>query len=130
MRILLTAVLALFVAACSSTPETTGQNTSSSANANNAGSAVPGSQAHLEQVTSTDRVLFGYDQYALTPDAQAQVALWADWMKANPGAKVLVEGHTDERGTRDYNLALGARRSFSVEQALVALGIDLSLIHI
>ena len=50
-------------------------------------------------------------------------------MKANPGAKVLVEGHTDERGTRDYNLALGARRSFSVEQALVARGIDSSRVE-
>lgn len=145
MRLVLIAILGLFVAACSST-ETGGSDASAGASqagltaGNGTGSSVgggagteitapPGTQEHLQQVTSADRVFFGYDQHTLTAEGRAQVAAWADWLSANPNARILVEGHCDERGTRDYNLALGARRSYAVEVELRARGIDGSRIE-
>ena len=123
MRFIILVVLGLFVAACSSSGDnaggavaTTGQNTASG--------PAAGSQADLEQVTGGDRVFFGYDQYTLNAAARAQVQDWAGWMLANPNANILVEGHADERGTRDYNLALGARRSHAVKSALEGLGVS------
>jgi len=135
MRLALIAFLGLIVAACSSS-EIGGSDTSVGAGqgpiAADAGTEItapPGTQEHLEQVTSTDRVLFGYDQYNLSPQAKAQVDRWAEWLLANRGARILVEGHCDERGTRDYNLALGARRSHAVKVELRARGIDDSRIE-
>jgi peptidoglycan-associated lipoprotein len=85
--------------------------------------ATPGTQMHLQQVTSADRVFFDFDKFDIKPAAQVQIAKWADWMSDNPGVKILIEGHCDERGTRDYNFALGARRSNAVKEALVSLGV-------
>jgi peptidoglycan-associated lipoprotein len=114
-------VLGLFVAACSSTGDNAGGAAGSGTGST---SAAPGTQAHLEQETSNDRVFFGFDEYALTPDARNQVQRWASWMLSNPNVNVLIEGHADERGTRDYNLALGARRSHAVKVALESLGVS------
>jgi len=69
-----------------------------------------GSQEHLEQ-NAGHRVFFGYNQYTLTAQAQATLARQADWLKGNPGVGVTLAGNADERGTREYNLALGARRA-------------------
>lgn len=121
MRFVLFMVLGLFVAACSSTGDNSGGAAGSGAGSN---LAAPGTQAHLEQETSTDRVFFGFDEHTLTPDAQKQVERWAAWILGNPNANVLIEGHADERGTRDYNLALGARRSHAVKVALESLGVS------
>lgn len=71
-----------------------------------------------------DRVFFGYDRYNLTPEAQRTIALQAEWMKRYPGVTVAIEGHCDERGTREYNLALGERRASAVKSYLIALGIS------
>jgi peptidoglycan-associated lipoprotein len=71
-----------------------------------------------------DRVFFDYDRYELRPDAQdtlqRQAALLLRW----PDLPVLIEGHCDERGTREYNLALGERRAETVRSYLIALGVD------
>ena len=72
--------------------------------------AVPGSQEDLEQ-NAGHRVFFGYNQYTLTPQAQATLARQAAWLKQYPETRILVSGNCDERGTREYNLALGARRA-------------------
>jgi peptidoglycan-associated lipoprotein len=77
----------------------------------------------------SDRVFFAYDQSDLGPSARTTVEAWASWLKAHNGARVLIEGHCDERGTREYNLALGARRANAVRDYLVALGIQASRIR-
>jgi len=71
-----------------------------------------------------DRVFFDYDKSDLKADARAQLAKWVAFLKAYPNDKLTVEGHCDERGTVEYNLALGDRRATAVKNFLVAEGID------
>jgi peptidoglycan-associated lipoprotein len=71
-----------------------------------------------------DRVFFDFDMYGLRNDARGVLEKQAAWMERNSGVTATIEGHTDERGTRDYNLALGERRATSVRDYLVALGIN------
>lgn len=71
-------------------------------------------------------VHFPYDSAVLTEDAQATLRANADTLRANPEAKVVVEGHTDERGANEYNLALGERRAKAVREYLALLGVDAS----
>ncbi len=71
-----------------------------------------------------DRVFFGYDRYDLTSEAQAMLSAQAAWLGQYSGLNITVEGHADERGTREYNLALGDRRANSVRNYLVALGVS------
>lgn len=68
-------------------------------------------------------IYFDFDKYDLRPDARATLKANADWLRANPSAQVEIEGHTDERGTNEYNLALGAKRAQSAKDYLVTLGI-------
>ena len=86
-----------------------------------------GSQADLEQ-SAGHRVFFAYDQYTLTPQAQSTLAKQAAWLKEYPEVRVLLAGNCDERGTREYNLALGARRAEAAKSYLVSLGVDASRI--
>jgi peptidoglycan-associated lipoprotein len=67
---------------------------------------------------------FAFDESTLTSDAQAALSASANWLKKNPQYNLLVEGHCDERGTEQYNLALGDRRANSAKEYIVALGID------
>ncbi len=71
-----------------------------------------------------DRVFFALDESALSEDAKEILAEQADWLLQNPDSTVIIEGHADERGTREYNLALGARRSEAVRTFLLQRGID------
>jgi len=71
-----------------------------------------------------DRVFFDLDQHDVRPDQEQTVRAWADWLRAHPGASFMIEGHCDERGTREYNLGLGARRATSIKNLLVSLGIE------
>lgn len=89
----------------------------------------PGTQEHLVQQVG-DRVFFGFDRYDLTNEAQATLRAQADWLRQFPSVNVIIEGHADERGTREYNLALGERRANSIKNYLVALGIDASRIEV
>lgn len=89
----------------------------------NGGAIVPGSQADLE-ATAGDRVLFGYDSSVLDAEAQATLAEQAMWLKKYPNVKAVIEGHCDERGTREYNLALGERRASAAHEYLVSQGIS------
>jgi peptidoglycan-associated lipoprotein len=68
-------------------------------------------------------VYFAFDSFDLRPDARATLKTNADWLKANPSTRVEIEGHTDERGTNEYNLALGAKRAQAAKDYLVSLGI-------
>ena len=67
---------------------------------------------------------FGYDEAALSAEAQAALQATADWLRANPQYNILIEGHTDERGTEQYNLALGDRRGNIAREYLAGLGIN------
>jgi peptidoglycan-associated lipoprotein len=71
-----------------------------------------------------DRVFFDFDKSDLRPDAIDQLNRQADFLKANGAITVVIEGHADERGTREYNLALGDRRASSAEQYLQSMGVD------
>ena len=82
-----------------------------------------GSQEDLV-INVGDRVFFGFDQFSLSNDARSSLDKQAAWLKANPGVTIRVEGHCDERGTREYNLALGERRANAVKDYLSANGVN------
>ena len=86
---------------------------------------VAGTQQDLV-VNVGDRVFFGYDRYDLTAEAQHTLELQAAWLKQYPNVALTIEGHCDERGTREYNLALGERRANAVKNYLTALGVAAS----
>jgi peptidoglycan-associated lipoprotein len=69
-------------------------------------------------------VFFEFDSYDLTADARDILKGNAEWLKGNSSARIEVEGHCDERGTSEYNLALGARRAQSAKDYLISLGIS------
>ncbi len=82
-----------------------------------------GSQQDLV-VNVGDRVFFDFDKFNVRPDQAPVLNKQVAWLKANPSVTVVVEGHCDERGTREYNLALGERRANSVKDYLVAAGVN------
>jgi peptidoglycan-associated lipoprotein len=79
--------------------------------------AAPGAVLNLE------KVFFDFDAYTLTSPAREVLALNAEWLRQNPAARLTVEGHSDERGSDEYNLALGQRRAEAAKAYLVSLGI-------
>ena len=88
-------------------------------------SILPGSPDDLI-VNVGDRVFFSYESYVLDSDAQELLQLQAAWLKQNKEVSVTIEGHCDERGTREYNLALGEKRAQAVKNYLIGLGVDVS----
>jgi peptidoglycan-associated lipoprotein len=87
----------------------------------------PGSQQDLA-ATAGDRIFFAFDSSEITPEAQLVLQRQAEWLKRYSNVTVTIEGHTDERGTREYNLALGERRAQAARNVLIALGIPASRI--
>ena len=87
------------------------------------GAPAPGSREEFVQNIG-DRVFFDYDSYDLRPEARATLEAQARWLGQYSNLGITIEGHADERGTREYNLALGERRANSVKNYLVALGVD------
>jgi peptidoglycan-associated lipoprotein len=88
---------------------------------------LAGSRADFEAKAQT-RVYFDYDKYDLSAEARATLSSQAAWLKQYPAVRVQVEGNADERGTREYNIALGYRRAESVASYLMSLGVDTSRI--
>ena len=86
-----------------------------------------GSKEDFEE-NAGHRVFFGYNQYNLTNEAQAVLARQAAWLEEYPETRLRLVGSADERGTREYNLALGARRANAAKAYLVGLGVDASRI--
>ena len=82
----------------------------------------PASPAHFQQVVG-DRVFFAVDQSTLSAEAQAILQAQANWLLANTDYVATIEGHADEQGTREYNLALGDRRANAVREFLMSRGI-------
>ena len=89
--------------------------------------AVPGSQADFTaQMMGQDTVYFDTDQYNIDAADQQALAAQAAWLTKYPAKRVTIEGHTDERGTREYNLALGERRANAAKNYLVSQGVEAS----
>jgi peptidoglycan-associated lipoprotein len=90
-----------------------------------AGAAAAYAPGSMEDFVAAagDRVYFAYDSYELTPEAQAVLDAQAGWLGRYPNVRVIIEGNADERGTREYNLALGARRANSVRDYLQGRGV-------
>ncbi len=85
---------------------------------------IPGSiEDFAYQAGGEPRVFFGYDQYTLTAEARDSLSRQANWLLNYQTMNAIVEGHADERGTREYNLALGARRAEAVKSFLVSQGV-------
>ncbi len=125
-------VAALGLAACNN-PDRYGAGGAGGAGGNGAGGTGidtmglgdpndPASVAYFNQ-TIGDKVLFAVDQSNLSDTARGILAGQARWLQANPGYAILIEGHADEQGTREYNLGLSAKRANSVRDFLVAQGI-------
>ncbi|MFD2236117.1 peptidoglycan-associated lipoprotein Pal [Aureimonas populi] len=86
------------------------------------GSAAPGTSQDFT-VNVGDRIFFDTDSSSIRADAQATLARQAQWLNQYPSYAIVVEGHADERGTREYNLALGARRAAATRDFLAAQGV-------
>jgi peptidoglycan-associated lipoprotein len=87
-----------------------------------AGAGDPTSAGYFQTAVG-DRVLFAVDQHTLTPEAQTVLAAQAAWLTQNAAFTAIIEGHADEQGTREYNLALGARRATAARDYLVSRGV-------
>jgi peptidoglycan-associated lipoprotein len=124
-------LVASLAVACSSDDETVGVDgngaagTGANAGQNGMSSARAGTLADFQQNVG-DKVYFGYDEYVLTEEAKQTLARQAQWLKQYAaGKEITIEGHADERGTREYNFALGARRANSVKNFLASQGVTM-----
>ena len=120
----LSLVAALLLVAGCAQKGTEGANTSgagSGAGTSSAANSTAALTSQLQQVG--DRIYFAFDKSDITPESRQILSKQADLLKQNPSVTVTIEGHCDERGTREYNLGLGERRANATKQALVALGI-------
>ena len=146
-RFLISIFFVLFLASCATSPvktvKTDGGGSSSSSSSVSEDSAsvdstsdvpsdyegiYPGSQEDLI-VNIGDRVYFAFDSFELDEDAKELLQLQAAWLKQYNKASVTIEGHCDERGTREYNLALGEKRAQAVKNYLNSLGVGISSLH-
>ena len=84
----------------------------------------PGSQADLLRNAGSDRVFFEFDSFGLDDEDRHTLSRQASWLAQYPDVTVTIEGHCDERGTRDYNLALGERRANAAKNFLAASGVS------
>jgi peptidoglycan-associated lipoprotein len=125
IRMIGLAAVVLLLAACSSAPPPAAGGPPSGVGGPGYG---PGSQQDLA-ATAGDRVFFAYDQSDISSEGQQILQRQAEWLKRYPRVSVTIEGHCDERGTREYNLALGERRAQAVKNVLVALGIPTARIQ-
>jgi len=130
MRFKLMTMLAAvaLLAACETAPQnqaaTGGSGAAAAAPAAPAQSGPrPGSQEDLVRNVG-DRIFYDFDKSELRPEARRTIERWAGWLKQYPQVTVTVEGHADERGTREYNIALGERRATAARNFLVSQGID------
>ena len=133
MKFLTLVSTAIVMVACASDPEETTTTTSKGAAVDSdrgvdvSTTVVPTQDPKSQKwfdVNVGDRVLFDYDKSELTSKARDTVAKVATWMRSHPDVTLTLEGHADERGTREYNLALGERRANGVRRHLEALGVE------
>ena len=103
--------------------ETIGGSSSGSASGEFGDSKQANLQAYLQNEIG-DRVYFETDKHNISSSSAFTLESQANWLKSTPGFQLLIEGHCDERGTREYNLALGERRGNAVKEFLASLGVD------
>ena len=136
---LLAAVFLL--AACETAPNATGDaagtaasgsSTSGSSTASSGSDAASSTEMTIneELISIGDRVLFDFDSYELTSSAKSVLNNQANFLSVNPSVRITIEGHCDERGTREYNLALGESRAAATRDYLVAQGVNPARIKI
>ncbi len=135
-RPLLIAVSVLALAACGKKapkdlppPPATDSSAQTGTGTGTTTGAVKGSQEDFVASVSSDRIFFDTDQYDVDAQDQQTLQSQAAWLQQNPNVRVTIEGHADERGTRDYNIALGDRRANAAKNYLASLGIDPSRIN-
>ncbi len=135
--------IALLVSACATDTEESGSASSEGSSTQAASSGGGGSSVTASPSTSMsapkglapdsqeflvvnvgDRVFFGFDKSEISSDSADTLKRQAAWMQDNPNVTIIVEGHADERGTREYNLALGERRANAVREHLISLGVS------
>jgi len=121
LRFATVAAAFLMVAACSSTDTTAGAGGAGTSTS----TVQPGTQADLVANVG-DRVFFDLDKSTLKDEGKATLQRQAAWAQKYPNLTFSIEGHADERGTREYNLALGGRRATAAKDFLVANGVDAS----
>ena len=126
-RLIGVAAAVLLLAACSSAPPAPPPGAGLGHNTGGPGYG-PGSQQDLA-ANAGDRVFFAYDQSSISPEGQQILERQAQWLQRYGQVTVTIEGHCDERGTREYNLALGERRAQAVKNVLVSLGVPGARIH-
>jgi peptidoglycan-associated lipoprotein len=127
-RMIAVAGALLLLAACSSNPEPAPVGPAGPPGGSSSSRFGPGSQQDLA-ATAGDRVFFAFDRSDITPESQQILQRQAEWLRRYPNVTVTIEGHCDERGTREYNLALGERRAAAARNVLVAAGIPASRIQ-
>ena len=132
-RYFLIVLFALFLAACETAPKDPATSTSSTLSTSSTaaveildGVYVGSDTVEMLAIDVPDRIFFAYDSYSLTKAAQNTLEKQAKWLKANGSATIAIEGHADERGTREYNLALGDRRANAAKDYLMTQGISSS----
>jgi len=141
VRLFMILLLSVSVAACSSTGKDLGDSEGAvlgqdgaystegteiydgSSVAGVEGQAIPGSVEDFI-VSAGDKVYFDTDSYSISGEARMTLDAQAQWLNTYPGLNITIEGHADERGTREYNLALGERRANSVKNYLISMGVD------
>jgi len=113
---------AMLLAACATPADTSSDDTSVMVDQG----PIAGSQGDFMAAVGSrgDHVYFAFDRYDLNETSQDTLGRQSAWLQMHPSAQVMVAGNCDERGTREYNLALGARRANAVRDYLVSLGVD------
>ena len=125
-KLLLLVATGFFLASCAATNTQQGGDVDAASSSTSSGSdssITAGTQEDLI-VNVGDRVFFEFDSSELTVDAQSTLDAQAAWLMQYPDTNITIEGHADERGTREYNLALGDKRAFAVYSYLAQAGID------
>ncbi len=129
-RIFAIVAATFLLAACETASQVSGDSASTSASNTASSSSASSSSAKAEKTPAEklaqvgDTVNFDYDSAELTVSARSTLNRQSAFLSVNPGLMIVIEGHADERGTREYNLALGDRRATAVRDYLVAKGID------
>ncbi|MDJ0609691.1 MAG: peptidoglycan-associated lipoprotein Pal [Kiloniellales bacterium] len=128
MRFKLLSVFAamLLVAGCETAPQETTEGAATTTITPSAPPRTPEAESDQENllINVGDRIFFDFDKYDLKPESQETLQKLAAWMEERPRTTITIEGHADERGTREYNLALGERRANAARDYLMALGVS------
>ncbi len=136
-KLLIIGLLASFGVACSSTsekpPEDSGQQDATTDTRDSAQDQTPIQSNPFDDPSnplSKRVVYFEFDSYSIKPEDRDIIIAHAEYLSANSGEKVVLEGHADERGTREYNIALGERRANAVKQLMTLQGVSSSQIDV